>query len=152
MTSSHFHRRNLPHIRREGATYAVTWVLADRRHILNSAERDIVLASLRHFDRERYVLVAAVVMDDHVHALLTPLAANSLSKIMHSWKSFTAHELVKLGRSAPVWLDEYHDTIVRGDAHLGSVIDYIAKNPARRWPEAGSYPWLILPAASGRSI
>ena len=150
MTSSHFPRRNLPHIRREGATYAVTWVLADRRRPLEAAERDRVLDSLRHFAGQRYDLLAAVVMEDHVHALLTPFAPYPLSKIMHSWKSFTAHELVKTGRAAPVWLDEYHDTIIRNKVHLNAVIEYIKHNPTMRWPGIARYRWLLLPPASGR--
>ena len=143
------YRRNLPHIRRDGATYHVSWSLARREEALSPVERDIVITALRHFDSVRYQLHTAVVMDDHVHTLFTPYAAHPLHTIMHSWKSFTAHTLVKLGRIAPVWTAEYFDTIIRDADHLRTTTAYILDNPARRWPGTSSYRWLLMPRPSG---
>jgi len=56
----------------------------------------LVESSLRHFDGQRYTINEYVVASNHVHALVTPLAEYELSDILHSWKSFTAHEILKM--------------------------------------------------------
>lgn len=45
---------------------------------------------------ESYTLREFVVASNHVHAILTPLMGYTLSSILHSWRSFTAHEIVKI--------------------------------------------------------
>jgi REP element-mobilizing transposase RayT len=67
------YRRKLLHWRTEGATYFVTWRLASEQSRLAPPECDLVAAAVRAFDGQRYRLAAWVVMDDHVHVLLTPL-------------------------------------------------------------------------------
>jgi len=58
--------------------------------------RTTVEDALRHFAGQRYDLDEFVVAPNHVHAIVTPLVGNDLSAILHSWKSFTAHEIAKL--------------------------------------------------------
>ena len=59
----------------------------------------LVDGALRHFNGQRYQLDEFVVAPNHVHALLVPFGQYKLSEILHSWKSFTAHEIVKMSRS-----------------------------------------------------
>ncbi len=91
---------------------------------------EIVERALRHFDGDRYTLGEFVVMPNHVHVLATPLGENALPDILHSWKSYTAHEINRvLLRTGPVWQEEYFDHLVR-DAHsLECFAAYIAQNP-----------------------
>jgi len=43
-------------------------------------------------------------MPNHVHAIVQPLRGYELEQIMHSWKSFTSHEIQKLrGTSGQIW-------------------------------------------------
>ena len=58
--------------------------------------RKIVENALRHFDGNRYALDEFAVASNHVHVLVTPLGEHDLSEILHSWKSFTAHEILKV--------------------------------------------------------
>lgn len=51
---------------------------------------ELVQNALLFFDGQRYALHAWVIMPNHVHALFTPHATDSLMKILASWKSFTA--------------------------------------------------------------
>ncbi len=88
-----YYRRRLPHWREDDVTYFVTWRLASGQHELDSWERDLVVSAMRRFDGERYQIAAYVVMDDHVHALVTPLPKYRLQDILHSWKSFTARQV-----------------------------------------------------------
>ena len=57
--------------------------------------RTLVENALRHFDGSRYALDQFVVSSNHVHVLVTPRGEHTLSEILHSWKSFTAHEILK---------------------------------------------------------
>ena len=104
------------------------------------------MTAIRKFDGFRYELAAYVVMDDHVHVLLAPLAPHELHGILHSWKSFTArqmqHEHKRFGR---VWQDEYFDRIMRDDQEFAQKAEYIVGNPRKRWPEVQEYPWVWPP-------
>jgi REP element-mobilizing transposase RayT len=90
----------------------------------------IVAQALTHFDRERYALHAWCVMPDHVHAVLTPFASHSLSTILHSWKSFTAHRLNSLlDRTGPVWQGESFDHAIRDEEAFARFVRYTELNP-----------------------
>ena len=141
--SARSYRRRLPHWRREGATYFVTWRLHRSQRDLSPEERTIVLDVLRHFDGARYRLHALVVMNDHVHVVVTPLAGRELGKIFHTWKSFSAHRMQReTGRRGPLWQIDSYDRIVRCASDLVEKIRYIRNNPSRRWPGRSQYSWL----------
>ena len=90
----------------------------------------LVEEALRFFDGERYVLGNFVVMPNHVHALVRPLAGHSLRDILHSWKSFTAHRLNQaMRRTGTCWQDESFDCIARNEAQLEKFSTYIRENP-----------------------
>jgi uncharacterized protein (UPF0261 family)/REP element-mobilizing transposase RayT len=92
--------------------------------------RRIVTTALQHFDGDRYALVDWVVMPNHVHVLVSPLADHSLSDILHSWKSFTAKKINKhLGREGQFWQKESFDHIVRNADQCERIIRYIRENP-----------------------
>ena len=70
----------------------------------------IVAEALRHFHGQRYRLFAWCVMPNHVHVLFSPLREHNLDAILHSWKSFSAHQAnVLLARRGPFWQREYFD-------------------------------------------
>ncbi len=99
--------------------------------LLNLAEnKDIVEQALRHFDGQRYHLGEFIVMPNHVHVLITPVAEYQLSEILHSWKSFTSNAINKReGLSGAFWQKEYFDHIVRTPEQMERVILYIKQNP-----------------------
>ena len=90
----------------------------------------IVETALQHFAGLRYQLGAYVVMPNHVHVLVTPLGEHDLSDILHSWKSFTAHQINRaVGRSGQLWQDESFDHVVRNAGTLAAFEEYIRRNP-----------------------
>ena len=92
----------------------------------------IVASAMHHFDGQRYNLIAFVVMPNHVHVLFRMAPDEDLSKIIHSWKSFTAHEINKARKTeGAVWQDEYFDRIVRDEDHLRRIVAYIERNPEK---------------------
>ncbi len=72
-----------------------------------------VAAALAHFQATRYLLREWVIMPNHVHAVVTPLAGYELSDILHSWKSYSAHQInQQLGRTGQLWQKESFDHIL----------------------------------------
>ena len=99
---------------------------------------EIVEASLRHFDGERYSLEAFVVMPNHVHVLAGIPGRGAMQKLCRSWKNFTGMQINKtLGRNGQFWQWESFDHLVRSPASLEKFKAYIVNNPlkARLNPE-----------------
>ncbi|MBL8780020.1 MAG: transposase [Alphaproteobacteria bacterium] len=93
---------------------------------------EVVENALLHFDMQRYRLHAWSIMPNHVHVLITPLGAATLSEIVHSWKSFTAKKAnALLQMDGAFWAQEYFDRAVRDDAHYANAVAYIAMNPVK---------------------
>lgn len=137
MQRKYEYRRNLPHYQKTDRAHFVTFITKER-WILPAEARQIAFNSCLHIDAHQAEVHGVVVMPDHVHLLLTPLRDSSgeefsLPEILHSLKSFSAHEINKaLKRSGPVWLDESFDHVLRSDDNLDAKIDYLRKNPIRR--------------------
>jgi leucyl-tRNA synthetase len=116
----------------------------------------IVEQTLKHFDGSRYSLSAFVLMPNHVHVLFKLSAGEDLGKVIHSWKSYSAHEINKaLKQEGPVWQEEYFDRIVRGESHHARVLEYICENPAKAGLKdisayTGGTP--MLPCFSGEGV
>jgi len=98
----------------------------------NDGVAEIVENALLRFDGERYALHAWCVMPNHVHTLFTPLVGFKMSEIVHSWKSFTAHECNKLvNRTGKFWEREPFDRYIRNQRHFHNAVAYIESNPVK---------------------
>ncbi len=141
-----FFRNHAPHYRQAGAAYFITFRLASNQFDLAPAERDLVADSLNHFHPDRYYLFCWVVMNDHVHALFLPREKEDVSKIMHSWKSYTANRLQRQhGRAGSVWQKDSFDRVIFSDREFNEKAHYIVNNPLKRWPDLNSvdeYHWV----------
>ena len=92
----------------------------------------IVEGAFRFFDGQRYVLDESVVMPNHVHVLVKPLATHGLADILHSWKSFTANRINEhLGRTGQLWQHESYDHIVRNESGMHAIRRYIRANTTK---------------------
>lgn len=95
----------------------------------------LVATALRHFDETRYKLGPFVVMPNHVHVLFQCFPAWPLPGIVHSWKSFTAKAINRhLGRSGPLWQEDYWDRMIRHSTHWHACRKYIVNNPVNLKP------------------
>lgn len=100
------------------------------RLLASRANATTVQRSLLHGDGKRYALAAWCIMPTHVHVLVERFSDYPLPKIIHSWKSFTAHAINKNeGRSGPLWLREYFDRFMRSEDQFAWTADYIERNP-----------------------
>jgi REP element-mobilizing transposase RayT len=148
--SEYSRRRHLAHFQLSDGYYFVTFTTYDRQRLLPSS-KDCAFNAIRFWDNKKYVLFAVVVLDDHVHIVINPKEA--LSKIMHSMKSFTAHEINKLlNRKGRVWQDEYYDRVIRDEDEFCEKINSIANNPVKanlteeveEQTGHSSYKWLYI--------
>ncbi len=182
---SGFHSRGvLPHLKREGGTYFVTFRQAgtlprevllrfrqEREAILKQAEAakrpltwreqeelfrwysgrvdryldaghgrcylrepalaELVGGAIQFFAGQRYELRAWVVMPNHAHVVVQPKPGHVLSDILHSWKSFTAHEInTRLPtKVVPFRQSESYDHLIRDDEDLHHHCHYTLMNP-----------------------
>src|SRR5689334_15567219 len=107
-------RRRLPHWTFPGSTYFVTYRLLSEP--LNEKEITTVLKRLKAGDKKFYALIAATVMPDHVHKILTPNEGVSVSQIMKGFKGSTSRELIVNRRTrVKNWQHEYWDRIIRNE-------------------------------------
>jgi REP element-mobilizing transposase RayT len=100
---------------------------------LSVDEQKITLEQLRQGHGKYYDLIAAVVMPDHVHVLLTPNDGHVLSRIMKGIKGVSARQVNRLRRSAgQVWQHESYDRIVRDERELHEKINYMLNNSVKQ--------------------
>lgn len=129
-----------------------------------------VVDTWRHFDGERYDLIAWVVMPNHVHVLVRVYEGVPLAIIVQSWKSHTARRIRPLmeeesraggqplpatmeekdgragarrSREQGVWVREYWDRYIRDERHFHMAVRYIHQNQAKAGlvRMAEDWPW-----------
>lgn len=134
MQPKYDYRRRLPHHQKDDHPLFVTFTTA-RRWILPPAARDIALDNCKKEHTHKFDLHAAVVMPDHVHLIYSPLRREdgwsySLPEIMKAVKGRSAREInVAIGRTGPVWQEEFFDHILRSNDSLIDRVDYCATTP-----------------------
>lgn len=81
---------------------------------------------------ESYKLIEWVIMPNHVHVLVRLLDDTSLGVIVKRWKASSAVAINRLrGRSGSVWMEDYHDRLIRDLNHFENARSYIRKNPVK---------------------
>ena len=101
-------------------------------HLKNPAIALSIVETLEKFDGIKFKLASWVIMPNHVHLLLKPHKNFSLAEIMHSIKSYTAHEANKiLKRTGKFWSKEYFDRYIRDAEHFEKTVRYIHNNPVK---------------------
>ena len=119
-----------------------TWRISSWQPLLSEADRSVVTRVLRTRRVQGAELLAFVVMDDHVHALVR-CAGPSVQHVLDLWKSYSAHGLREShGRSGDVWQRDTFHRQVQDDGDLRERAAYIAANPWKRWPFGGKYPFV----------
>jgi REP element-mobilizing transposase RayT len=143
------YRRRLPHFQKADKNYLVTFVTRGR-WVLPAVARDITLDEIVRQHRVLMFLHEAVVMPDHVHAVLQPLTDPSgitypLSSILRQLKGASSRRInLALSRCGPVWQIESHDREIRTDESLMKKCEYVAQNPVRAGlvSSPDEYRWL----------
>ena len=98
--------------------------------LADPANAEIVVNAIRFAsESERAYVLAYSVMPDHMHLLLVPREAHTISGVMLDIKRYSAKVInERMHRKGPVWQQSFYDRIIRGDAHLSTTISYIESN------------------------
>ncbi len=119
-------------------------------------------------DRQRYLqclsqalvrfgceLHAYVLMNNHVHLLLTPQEPGAVSRLMHTFaRNYAGLFNGRHGRTGTLWEGRYKACLVESSRYFLACSRYIELNPVRAWMVAqpGDHPWSSYCAnAEGRS-
>jgi REP element-mobilizing transposase RayT len=92
----------------------------------------IVAATLKHFDGDRYDLDSFIVMPNHVHVLVQFRPPTSQRKQCTSWLKYSATQVnAALGSHGSFWQSEPFDHLVRLADQFAYLQRYIAENGIR---------------------
>ena len=125
--------------------YFVTICVAHRKCILGEVtEAAVLLTDLGETVRAVWqalprrfsdlVLDEFIVMPNHIHAIIELCEGSAaLPEIIGTFKSLSTKAVNRLTRSAgrPLWQRSYHDHVIRDDAGLSRLREYIAHNPVK---------------------
>lgn len=82
-------------------------------------------------DDRRCLLLAWVIMPNHVHVLVE-IGATPMGKLVQCWKKLSADFVnARLGRSGQWWQEDYHDRYIRDEKHFLTAVHYIENNPMK---------------------
>ena len=156
------YRRN----RIAGATYFFTVTLRDRRSDLLVREIDALRAAWRAAARRiPHVVIAAVVLPDHLHAVIRMVDATAdYPRLWQDIKKGFTRRVVPAGGPSP-WQSRYWERTVRDDAERQALVDYVHINPLKHglvetvaaWPHSSfhryvSRGWLPHDWAAGSEV
>ena len=120
---------------------------------LDDDDRRQFLEDLRTQAREHQVAVHAyVLMDNHVHLLLTPETADGLPRMMQALgRGYVRHFNRRHGRTGTLWEGRYRSTVIEAERYLLACMAYIELNPVRAgmvvvpadfaWSSHGHHIW-----------
>jgi putative transposase len=124
----------------------LTTTLADRKTLFGSptAARMFIEVLYEVQSETAFHLLAFVVMPDHIHLVLAPLASRRVAQVVQLIKGrFSRRYNAKAGRSGPLWQSRYHERTLRSEDELFAAIEYVHRNPllaGLAW-EASAFPW-----------
>ena len=108
----------------------------DRRHLLGTLGE----AALQY----GVAVHAYVLMDNHLHLLMTPPSAEALSRTMQSLgRRYVGWFNARHQRSGTLWEGRFRAGLIEGERHLLACMRYIELNPVRAGlcAEAAQWPW-----------
>lgn len=122
-----------------GRIYLVTSVTHRRKPVFRDlcAARVLVRSLMREQEEDRACTLAYVVMPDHFHWLMQLGDDRSLSVVVRTVKSVTAHRL-----GSAVWQQGFHDHALRREEDIKEIARYVVANPLRAGlvTRLGDYP------------
>ncbi|KPJ48542.1 MAG: hypothetical protein AMJ41_04700 [candidate division Zixibacteria bacterium DG_27] len=124
-----FHRFYVP----EAIYFVTSKTHGNRKFFANKRSAPILLNCIDNFRKEgRYLLLAFVIMPDHLHIILKPNAKENISKIMHSIKRGSSRLINQmLNRNGPLWQSGFYEQIIRNEKEFWEKVNYIYNNPLK---------------------
>ena len=146
MRKPHSHQLRTGRVSEPNRIYLLTTVCNNREPLFfDIALGRVIVRSMRHHHEYGFVgSLAFVVMPDHLHWLVELSFGITLSRLMQSFKSYTAREINHRSNTPGkrIWQPGYHDHALRGDEEVLHTARYIVANPLRAGlvNRLGDYP------------
>jgi len=114
-------------------TYFVSVSTWSRRSLLHTDRmaRLFIDTLYRYRGRQKFLLHEFVVMPDHVHALLTPIAITLERAVQFIKGGFSYRVKKELGLNLEVWERGYVDHRIRDSVDYEQHVEYIRQNPVK---------------------
>ena len=162
-------RRGRKNTDKLGNTYFITTTVVNFSDILTSNDRfpALILKSLKYYlIQYKSILIAYVIMPNHVHFIVQTNEGESISDFMRDFKKYTSKELYKLAKAqsdseliiqlqmnsdiggGKLWMDRYDSKIIVSEKFLKQKINYIHNNPVRAGLVENATDWIY---SSGRN-
>ena len=123
---------------------------------LGNADRERMLALIEQHSQAQAVHVHAyVLMDNHLHLLLTPQKEAAVSAMMQAiGRSYVRLFNQRHGRTGTLWEGRYRSTLVQSERYLLACMVYIDLNPVRAGmvAQAADHPWSSHAHYLGRRV
>jgi putative transposase len=123
---------------------------------LDDDDRQQYLQCLLHaLKRFECSLHAYVLMDNHVHLLISPGEVGALSRLMHTFaRNYACRFNDRHGRTGTLWEGRYKACMVDSSRYFLACSRYIELNPVRAWIVArpGDYSWSSWRAHAGERV
>lgn len=112
---------------------------------LDAADRQYMLELLAECAASCKVAIHAyVLMDNHLHLLLTPQTADGLPRMMQAvGRRYVRRFNDRHGRTGTLWEGRYRSTVIESERYLLACMAYIDLNPVRAGmvQHAADFPW-----------
>jgi len=101
--------------------------------VLDDADRTVFLdAVAENAQKHQVAWHAYVLMDDHVHLLLTPETADGVPRMMQAvGRRYVRHFNARHGRTGTLWEGRYRSTLLQAERYLLPCMAYLDLNPVR---------------------
>ena len=129
------HNRHKGRVSIQGAYYHIVIGTYQRQKILaDNTVASIIFNSFDWLETEnRLEWICIMVMPDHVHTVIKLEEGQTLSKVLHSLKLFTARKINQhLSRNGSLWQKGYTDWGIREESTLNRTIRYCYMNPVEK--------------------
>lgn len=116
-------------------TYFITASTFEKVALLQSDRMARLLLDvvLHYREQRKYLLHEFVIMPNHFHLLITPLAPVTLEKAIQFIKGgFSYRARKELGFEGEIWQTSFHDRRVRDASEYAGFQQYIYMNPVRK--------------------
>jgi REP element-mobilizing transposase RayT len=116
-----------------GEFYHVTTRTSGQAFYLESDEDKRVITDALGFYQDKGVfnLYGYVIMSNHLHMVVQPLAPRTLSEVVRDLKKWTSRQNRSKPDGADLWERRYDDNQIGADEELVSVLEYMHDNPVR---------------------
>ena len=89
----------------------------------------VMADALRFYEDSKCSVLCFIVMPNHVHAVMSPLAGNELEEVLQRMKGWVARQINReLGQKSTIWAQESYDRIIRDEEHLFRAVQYVGRN------------------------